>query len=158
MRRSVCALVAAGLMLLDVVGGAAGVRAQGSSASSSDADVAALRERAAAFWAARVTGDAEGQWQLLEPRGKGRVTAQEYGKVGEGGRYLAYQVEGATINGFFATVKVKLLVQQILPLSARSRVLPPQAVVLDDGWIRIGGIWYRRTDSDETTPTQAHQP
>lgn len=148
-----------GLVLLAVVGWVAGAGGQGLSAPAvqpaSDADVLALRERAAAFWAARVAGDAQGQWQLLEPRGKGRLTAQEYASDMGGGRYLAYQVEGATVNGLFATVKVKVLVQQILPPSSTRRVVPPQATVVDDGWIRVGGVWYRRLDAGAV---QARQP
>jgi hypothetical protein len=159
MRRSMCNRLAIGLVLLGVVGWAGSVRGQSSPASAaqpgSEADVQMLRERAAAFWAARVAGDAQGQWQLLEPRGKGRLTAQEYGADMGGGRYLAYQVEGATVNGLFATVKVKVLVQQVLPPSSMKRSIPPQATVVDDGWIRVGGVWYRRLDAGAV---QARQP
>jgi hypothetical protein len=151
MRRSVRTLLAVGLVVLVGVGWAASVPGQGVSASSapmaSEAEVLALRERAAAFWAARVAGDFEAQWQLLEPRWKGRMTAAEYGSDLTGGRYLAYQVEGATVNGFFATVKVRLLVQQVLPLSAAGRTrVSPQGTVVEDGWVRIGGVWFRRLD------------
>ena len=163
MRRSAPAVLAVGLVALGVVGWAASVPGQGVSASSapmaSEVEVLALRERAAAFWAARVAGDFETQWQFLEPRWKGRMTAAEYGSDLAGGRYLAYQVEGATVNGFFATVKVRLLVQQILPLSAVGRTrLSPQATVVGDGWIRIGGVWFRRLDDGGTAPSQAGQP
>jgi hypothetical protein len=114
---------------------------------ASEAEVLALRERAAAFWAARVAGDFEAQWQFLEPRWKGRMTAAEYGSDLTGGRYLAYQVEGAAVKGFFATVKVRLLVQQVLPLSAAGRTrVSPQGTVVEDGWVRIGGVWFRRLD------------
>jgi hypothetical protein len=163
MRRSGRAMLAAGLVLLGTLGWAVGVPAQNSSPSSaplgSEADVLALRERAAAFWAARMAGDAQTQWQLLEPRGKGRITAQEYGAEPQGGRYLAYQVEDATVKGFFGTVKVRMLVQQILPPSqARHSTPGPQATVVDDGWIRIGGVWYRRLDAGGNEPVEARQP
>lgn len=162
MRRSRRALLTAGLLLLGVLGCAASVPAQNSSPSSaplgSEADVLALRERAAAFWAARVAGDVQTQWQLLEPRGKGRMTPQEYGAAPVGGRYLAYQVEDATVNGFFGTVKVRMLVQQILPPSEARRPTPLQATVVEDGWIRIGGVWYRRLDAGGGEPVRASQP
>ena len=162
MRRSVRALGGVGLVLLAVVGWAASVPGQSSSASSapmaSEADVLVLRERAAAFWAARVAGDPKAQWELLEPRGKGRITAQEYGADPGGGRYLAYQVEDATVSGLFATVKVRVLVQQLLPPSASRPFVPPQATVVNDGWIRIGGVWYRRLDDGGRAPFQAREP
>jgi hypothetical protein len=138
------------------------VRGQGvapaSAPTASEADVLALRERAAAFWAARVAGDVQAQWHLLEPRWKGRMTAQEYGSDLTGGRYLAYQVEAATVDGLFATVKVRVLVRQELPPAAAARRLPPQVAIVDDGWIRIGGVWYRRLDEVGKTPSQARQP
>ena len=83
------------------------------------------------------------------------MTAQQYAPVPTGGRYLAYQVEDVTINGHFATVKLRLLVQQIIPAtSGRGKVLPPQAVHLDDGWIRVGGVWYRRLDAAPNAPNE----
>ena len=138
-------------------------RAQSGSSSSapapSDAEMTELKERAAAFWAARVAGDAETQWKLLEPRGRGRMTAQEYAPTPTGGRYLAYQVEDASVKGLFAMVKVRVLVQQILPTSAgRSQRLAPHASVVEDGWIRIGGTWYRRLDDGQKSPAEAKQP
>ena len=80
------------------------VRAQG-------AEVDTLRGRVAAFWAARVEGDSKGQWDLLEPRGRGRLSPGDYSPVRGVMKYLAYQVEDATVNGTFATVKVRLLAQ-----------------------------------------------
>ena len=162
MRRSVRALLAVGLVSLAIVGCAASVPGQRSSASSaplgSEADVLVLRERAAAFWAARVAGDLEVQWQLLEPRWKGRMTAAEYGSDLTGGQWLAYQVEGAAVNGYFATVKVQVLVRQVLPPSAAGRTrITPQAAVVEDGWVRIGGVWFRTLGSGAAVPAQAGQ-
>src|SRR5262245_65581336 len=82
--------------------------------SGSDSDTQALRGRAAQFWAARVDGDIQRQWELLEPRGRGRLTAMEYGADRGGLKYLAYQVEDATVKGLFGTVKVKVLFQPML--------------------------------------------
>jgi hypothetical protein len=138
--------VFAGLVGLFVPFGAAAGPAQiastaqsGPAASSGDVDT--LRERAAAFWAARVARDPQIQWELLEPRGRGRTAPEDF--AGQGGGYLAYQVEGATVNGYFATVKVRVLVQLVLPSGG-----PPRLVssVLDDRWIRVGGVWYRAFD------------
>src|SRR6266542_1397736 len=114
-------LMAVGLAMLAIAGWAVAARAQSSSPApapmGSEADLQALRERAAAFWAARVAGDFQKQWELLEPRGRGRMTPQQYGAERGAVRYLAHQVEGATADGFFATVKVRLLFQPIPPAS-----------------------------------------
>src|SRR5262249_32578867 len=118
--------------------------AQSPAPTNWDSEISVLRERAATFWAARVAGDAETQWQLLEPRGKGLLTPQQYGEVPTGGKVLAYQVLDATTNGYFATVKVKLLVQQMLSSPGQVRTLAAQTTIVEDGWIRIGGVWYRR--------------
>lgn len=164
MRTSVRILLAIGLVVLGGAGWAASVPGQGVSPSSapmgSEADALALRERAAAFWAARVAGDVEAQWQLLEPRWKGRMTAAEYGSDLKGGRWLAYQVDGETVNGYFATVKVRLLVQQILPMTgARGGTRrSPQGTVVADSWVRIGGIWYRCLGEGGQEPSPTGQP
>jgi len=156
MNRSARTVIRVGLILLAVVGSAGHASAQ-SPPSGSEPDIQALRSRAAAFWAARVDGDIQRQWELLEPRGKGRVTALEYGADRGGLKYLAYQVEDATVEGFFGTVKVKVLFQPVLPPSAASRTVPPQAAVTDDAWIRIAGVWYRRLE--EAAPSsQARTP
>ncbi len=140
--------------------GAWTAQAEGAAATSAGAardEVQALRERAAAFWAARVAEDFRAQWELLEPRFKGRVSAEEY-RTGRGNlRYLAYQVEEATVDGAFATVKVRVLAQPIL-LAARGQRIPPQAALVDDPWIRIGGVWYRRWESEGSGPPQGPRP
>jgi hypothetical protein len=110
---------------------------------ASEGQVQTLRERAAAFWAARMEGDDKTQWELLEPRGKGRVSAQEYAAGRQGVRYLGYQIEDAVIEGYFAIVKVRLLFQPILQ---RVSGVPVQTVLMDDQWIRVAGSWYRQLD------------
>jgi hypothetical protein len=141
-----------------VVGGPALVltaRAQDSSsapapaASAPAADVDQLRERAAAFWAARVAGDPKGQWELLEPRGRGRVTPAEYASVRGAVKYLAYQVEDATVDGYFGTVKVRLLVQILPPSVQQRRKIPPSGTLVSDRWVRVGGIWYRSVEQPQ---------
>jgi hypothetical protein len=157
------AVLALGLVTIGVAGWVASVPAQGVAGTSapavSEAEVLALKERAAAFWAARVAGDLETQWQFLEPRWQGRMTAAEYGLGLTGGRWLAYRVEDARVNGFFATVKVRLLVQQNLPASSAGRVrMTPQGALVDDGWVRIGGVWFRRLEGADQAPSQSGQP
>jgi hypothetical protein len=110
-------------------------------------DVERLRERAAAFWAARVAGDPKAQWELLEPRGRGRLTPLEYVPGPGAMKYLAYQVEDATVNGYFADVSVRILVQPILP-TARKAKIGPSGTVVKDRWVRIGGTWYRSLEQE----------
>jgi hypothetical protein len=114
-----------------------------SSASTGDTDV--VRERAAAFWAARVSGDYAKQWELLEPRARGRMTVQEYATPRNVVKYLAYQVEDAKVEGFFAKVRVRLVVQPTLPFAPQRRVAPSAAVV-EDPWVKVQGTWYHATD------------
>jgi len=109
----------------------------------SEGQAQTLRERAAAYWAARMQGDDNTQWELLEPRGRGRITAQEYAAGRQGVRYLGYQIEDAAIDGYFAIVKVRLLFQPILQ---RSSGIPVQTLLMDDQWIRVAGTWYRQLD------------
>jgi hypothetical protein len=143
------AVIAVELAVLAGVGCAAPARAESTSASppaASDGQVQALRERAAAYWAARMAGDDKGQWELLEPRGRGRLTPQEYTAGKKSIRYLGYQVEDATVEGYFAIVKIRLLFQPILPQMASVAV---QTVLMNDQWIRVGGIWYRQLEDSQ---------
>jgi hypothetical protein len=121
--------------------------AAGPTAAQTQAQVQTLRERAAAYWAARTAGDDKTQWELLEPRGQGRLTPQEYGAERKGIRYLGYQIEDATIEGYFAVVKVRLLFQPVLQRMAN---VPVQTVLMDDAWVRVRGTWYRQFDDRQS--------
>jgi hypothetical protein len=154
--RALRTVIRLGLIVLAAIG-STGTGSAETPPSGSDSDIQTLRTRAAQFWAARVDGDIQRQWELLEPRGRGRVTAMEYGADRGGLKYLAYQVEDATVKGLFGTVKVKVLFQPVLPPSAASRTVPPQATVTDDSWIRIAGVWYRRLE-DAAPPAEARTP
>jgi hypothetical protein len=143
------AVIAVELVALACLGCATPARTESLSASPppvSDDQVQTLRERAAAYWAARMAGDDQVQWELLEPRGRGRLTPQEYGAGRRGIRYLGYQVEDATIDGYFATVKIRLLFQAIL---VRLATVPVQTVVMNDQWVRVGGTWYRQLEDSQ---------
>jgi hypothetical protein len=157
-------LIAVVLAMVEVVGCVASAPAQSTPATSaplgSAADIQALRERAAAYWAARLAGDLRAQWEFLEPRGRSRLTAEEYG-AGRAVQYLGYQVEDATVSGFFATVRVRVLFYPAPPPPVAMRavpVMPPMVSVLGDGWVRIGGLWYHRLEEGERGPSQASQP
>jgi hypothetical protein len=136
------AVIATGLLALAGAGCAASGPRESASVIAPERQVQLLRERAAAFWAARMNDDDKVQWDLLEPRGKGRVTPQEYASEHKGVRYLGYKVEDAAIEGYFGTVRIRVLFQPIL---ARLTV-GAQTVVLEDRWIRVAGTWYRQLD------------
>lgn len=103
-----------------------------------------LRQRAADYWAARVARDYRAQWELTEPRLKGRITPEEYA-AGKGAiAYLGYEVGDAKIDGHFATVQVKVIARISLPKSQAKPVL--RAVTVPDAWVKVEGVWYRRSD------------
>jgi len=82
------------------------------------------------------------------------LTPEEYAHGRGGVKYLAYQVEDATVNGQFAVVKVKLLIQ---PKFTTQRRIGPQAVTVQDRWVRIAGIWYRSLEQDGEPGLQTGQ-
>jgi hypothetical protein len=76
------------------------------------------------------------------------MAAAEYGGVQRAVKYLAYQVEDANVRGYFGTVKVRLIVQPVLPNAPQKRVAPT-AVVVEDAWIKVRGVWYRSLEQEE---------
>jgi hypothetical protein len=136
---------------------AAAAPAAAPTASQDSGDIEVLRQRVAAFWAARTAGDREAQWKLLEPRGQGRLTPEEYVSGRGALKYLAYQVEDAQVNGAFGTVKVRVLANVNLP-TPTARPMPPQATVVFDRWVRIGGVWYRALDEVDRGSQQGQGP
>lgn len=158
------AFLASGVLALTALVGAGPVAAQSSAGAptqapatppsvSSTTDVETLRARAATFWAARVAGDVNAQWDLLEPRGRERMSPSEYVRSGPI-KYLGYQIEDATVNGYFAVVQVRLLTIPMMP----GRSLGPQVVVAKDEWVRIRGVWYRTLEQERSSgPPQAER-
>jgi hypothetical protein len=156
------------LVALAALGGPAPVAAQNSPSapaqptvepapvapSTATADVESLRARAATFWAARVAGDSKAQWELLEPRGRGRTSPGDYVRGGPI-KYLGYQIEDVTVIGYFARVKVRLVVVPFKP-GGSSRTLGTQVVVGDDEWVRIKGVWYRTFEQDRSRVASEH--
>ncbi len=151
---ALASLIAAGYTAAQNPPAAAGAAAAPAPPVGSPEDVERLRERAAAYWAARIAGDATKQWEMLEPRGRGRTTPAEYASERGAIKYLAYQVEDAAVSGYFATVKVRILAQPLLAAPGRN-LTPPGAFVLPDRWVRVQGLWYhvhRRRLRDRRQP------
>jgi hypothetical protein len=115
----------------------------------SEEEALAVRQRAADYWAARVARDYRVQWDLSEPRLKGRITPEEYG-TGKGAiQYLGYEVGNAKIDGSFATVQVKVIARVTLPKSQAKPVM--RTATLGDAWVKVDGVWYRRADQPEAS-------
>jgi hypothetical protein len=118
-------------------------------------DELAVRQRAAEYWAARVAKDYRAQWELSEPRLKGRTTVEEYA-AGRGAiQYLSYDVGDADIKGSFASVQVKVIARITLPGSKAKPVVKTQTV--PDAWIKVEGVWYRRADQESPAMSGATQ-
>ena len=118
----------------------------GTSEAAAAASLAELKKRAQAYWEARVKKDYRGQYDLLEPRARARVSADEYGR-GRSVEYLAVQVEDAERNGNFGRVAVRLLVRLTAPPPLR--VAPrTESTLLQDHWVAIGGQWYRSLEAE----------
>jgi hypothetical protein len=118
----------------------------GGQAVVDDAALAELKKRALAYWEARVRKDYRAEYELMEPRARARVSADEYGR-GRNIEYLAAQVEGAERLGNFARVSIRVLVRIVAPVPFR--VAPrTESSSFQDHWVMIQGTWYRSTDAD----------
>jgi hypothetical protein len=141
-----------GLLLLPAV-----AAQETSRPSAADDDVEVLRQRAAQFWAARVNRDFRKQWELMEPRIRGRMSENDFA-AGRGRiRYLAYQVEQASTQGSFATVKVRVMAHPEVGAGSPRRV-SPRVVLLDDPWIKIDGVWFHRQVETDAGPSLPASP
>lgn len=114
----------------------------------SPADIQALRERAQAYWAARVAKDLRAQYAMLEPRARAHVDADGYGRerIVE---YLAALVEDVKVAGSFGRVSVRLLVRVVHPLLPRPET---RSSLGEDHWVRIRGVWYRSLEAERGVP------
>lgn len=147
--RRVRTIVGLGAVVIHTATGVAGAQPAPTAPMAAPAqdEMLRLRERTAAFWAARVARDFRAQWELLEPRVKGRVSAEEYASGRGALRYLGYEVGEATIDGAFATVKVRVIAQ-LPPIGGPGQRPMLHAGLVEDRWIKVDGIWYRNQDQD----------
>lgn len=96
----------------------------------------ALRERAEAFWAARVAGDVIKAYEYEKVKATGQVTLANYARKG-GLVYRKAEVRGVELGqGDVATVKV--YIEYLLPGMGQHLIKG----VIDDRWERIDGRWY----------------
>jgi len=119
-------------------------------------EILSLRQRTAEYWAARIARDYRTQWALSEPRLKGKMTPEEYG-AGKGAiQYLGYEVGDARINGAFAVIDVKVIAK--VTIARRPAEPLVRTAKVEDGWVKVDGIWYRRADQPEPSGAGPGKP
>jgi hypothetical protein len=100
----------------------------------------ALRERAQAFWEARVKEDFASQYSYLEPKVRRQLSLADYIKQQGPVQYMAARVEGVQVDEARGLVTVRIRVHIRLP---RLVELRDQEKVFQEEWVRRGGEWYR---------------
>ncbi len=100
----------------------------------------ALKERAGAFWEAKVKQDYAAQHGFLEPKLRRTMSVTDYIKRQGPVQYLEAHVDGVKVEEArgFVTVRIRFqvkLVQQAAPIQ--------QETVVHEEWVRRGGEWYR---------------
>ena len=99
-----------------------------------------LKERAGAFWEARVKEDYAAQHSFLEPKVKRTMSVTDYIKRQGPVQYLEAHVDGVKVEEARGFVTVRLLVQVKLLLQ---KAPTKQETVVREEWVRRGGEWYR---------------
>jgi hypothetical protein len=101
---------------------------------------AALKERAGAFWEAKVKQDYAAQVSFFEPKLQRTMSVNAYTKLQGPVQYLEAHVEGVKVEEARGFVTVRLLVQvKVLQQAAPTK----QETVVQEEWVRRGGEWYR---------------
>ncbi|MFN3476581.1 MAG: hypothetical protein ACK4Z6_03370 [Candidatus Methylomirabilales bacterium] len=104
-------------------------------------DVAgALKERAQAFWEAKVKEDYAAQYRFLEPKVRRKMSLTDYIKRQGPVQYLEAHVDGAKVEEARGFVTVRILFQLKLP---PKKTPVKQEKVFQEEWVRRGGEWYR---------------
>lgn len=100
----------------------------------------ALKERAQAFWEAKVKEDYAAQYSFFEPKVRRKMSLTDYIKRQGPVQYLEARVNGVKVEEARGFVTVRILFQLKLP---PKRNLVKQEKVFQEEWVRRGGEWYR---------------
>lgn len=118
----------AAVLLLGVVGGA-----------HAQTPEEALRERATAYWQARVTGDLASAYGFeAGARPGGGLTPYNYAKMGAGMNLTRLKVLDARVEGDKGVVEISAMLHS--PLMAQ-----PFPQRMEDPWVLMEGVWYHQT-------------
>ena len=128
-----------GLLVLASVGPATGQTAAPAIARGEAEGVRILRERATAYWQARVARS-ERVLDFYAPPKEGRPNARA--RVSEGGavRFIAFEIEGVEVRGDEADVRLR--VEASVPMARHSRAA--RTASFSETWERVDGVWYKR--------------
>ena len=139
MRRRTMAPGLRGLLLLLVViqAGCAGTKALASRDPGER-----LRERARAYWDARVGRDLAATYTLHEPAFRRAVTMTAFAQGRGVTRVLEYDILGERIEGDLGIVNVKTKSTFTHPKLVKP--VEPSWSEFDEQWVRVDGEWYRK--------------
>ncbi|PWB80189.1 MAG: hypothetical protein C3F08_05010 [Candidatus Methylomirabilota bacterium] len=103
---------------------------------------ARLRERAAAYWEARVAGDLITAYQLHEPNFRKKVTLTAFAQGRGVSTVFDYEITAVRIEGDkgFVTTKVNYTITH--PMLAKP--VEPRWRDIEEQWRWVNGEWYRR--------------
>lgn len=103
----------------------------------------ALRGRATAYWEAQLHNYWSTIWSLIAPKDRWQLPPKD-AKREIAFRYLSYRIEGVTVNGEEAQVKVETEMQFLTPDLWRDKAVKR---IVEEPWVRIEGAWYRRYET-----------
>jgi hypothetical protein len=103
----------------------------------------ALRGRVTAYWDAQLHNDWPTIWSLIAPKDRWQLPPKD-AKREIAFRYLSYRIEGVTVNGEEAQVKVETEMQFLTPDLWRDKAVKR---IVEEPWVRIEGAWYRRYET-----------
>jgi hypothetical protein len=120
---------------------ASGAAAKPSPAQDGGAEQASPRERAQAYWTARVERSRRVLDFYAPPEKGGPTRAAE---LSEGGnlRYTAFEIEKVDVRGDEATVRLRVAVD--VPMSRRAKPPASRSARVSEKWDRMDGVWYKR--------------
>jgi hypothetical protein len=114
------------------------------------AELKLIKERAARYWEAKLARDFRTQYEMLEPRVRGRLPFEDFIKGKGVVEYLGATVEDAQVTGNFATVTLRIRARVRHPMLRPTP--PPKETTALERWVRVRGVWYRTLEEVPPPP------